>query len=193
MKKLYSLVFMVVILATLTYGIIEWRASKLTTADAINTELVPDFIAETLNSNIYNKDGKLSYGISANRMEHYADLAVTHFEYPKYTLYPKFPLSAGKESSPWQISAKEGTLYSNNRVILENRVKLISTDKNSLIQEIHGKYLELDLKTNIISSEQTILIQGKGFTMYGSGLIVDLNSTKMTLTEHVQTIYKKAS
>ena len=60
-----------------------------------------------------------------------------------------------------------------------------------MIQEVHGKNLEMDLKTNIISSEQTILILGKGFTMYGSGLIVDLNTTQMTLTEHVQTIYKK--
>ena len=193
MSKLYSLALTILLFATLTYGIIEWRTAKLTNTDIINTELVPDFIADTLNSNIYNKDGKLSYGISANRMEHYADLAVTHFEYPKYTLYPTANLSSDEKSSPWKISAKEGTLYSNNRVVLENRVKLISTDKDSLIQEIHGKYLELDLKTNIISSEQSILIQGKGFTMYGSGLIVDLNSTKMTLTEHVQTIYKKNS
>jgi len=27
--------------------------------------------------------------------------------------------------------------------------------------------------------------------MYGSGLIVDLNTKQMTLTEHIQTIYKK--
>jgi lipopolysaccharide export system protein LptC len=76
-------------------------------------------------------------------------------------------------------------------VKLKNRVRLIATDEESLIQEVHGKNLEMDLKTNIISSEQTILILGKGFTMYGSGLIVDLNTTQMTLTEHVQTIYKK--
>jgi lipopolysaccharide export system protein LptC len=27
--------------------------------------------------------------------------------------------------------------------------------------------------------------------MYGSGLIIDLNTKQMTLTEHVRTIYKK--
>ena len=93
--------------------------------------------------------------------------------------------------APWKVSAKEGTLYNNNRVILESRVLLSATNPDSLIQNIHGKYLELDLTTNILSSEQAILVQGKGFTMYGSGLIVDLNTTQMTLTEHVQTIYKK--
>lgn len=67
----------------------------------------------------------------------------------------------------------------------------MATSPDSLIQEINCKYLELDLNTNIISSDQTILIQGKDFTMYGSGLIIDLNTKQMTLTEHVQTIYKK--
>ena len=77
--------------------------------------------------------------------------------------------------------------------MLKNRVRLTATEPGSLIQEIHCKYLELDLNTNIISSDQTILIQGKDFTMYGSGLIIDLNTKQMTLTEHVQTIYKKAT
>jgi lipopolysaccharide export system protein LptC len=75
-------------------------------------------------------------------------------------------------------------------VKLEDRVSLKATDTDSLIQEIHGKYLELDLNTNIISSEQTIYIKGKEFTMYGSGLIVDLNTKQMTLKQHVQTTYK---
>lgn len=66
-----------------------------------------------------------------------------------------------------------------------------STEPDSLIQEIHCKYLELDLNTNIISSDQTILVQGKNFTMYGSGLVIDLNTKQMALTEHVQTIFKK--
>ena len=74
---------------------------------------------------------------------------------------------------------------------LQNRVKLEATDADSILQEIHGKYLELDLNTNILSSEQTIVIQGKGFTMYGSGIIVDLNTKQWTLTEHVQSVYSK--
>jgi lipopolysaccharide export system protein LptC len=96
-----------------------------------------------------------------------------------------------KKNYPWKLSAKEATLYKNNRVILNHRVHLRSTDESSLIQEIHCKYLELDLNTNIISSDQTVMVQGKDFTMYGSGLIIDLNTKQMTLTEHVRTIYKK--
>lgn len=187
MSRLYSLAIAAFIISILVYGAIEWHNGEQPDTQTTELQSSPDFIAEQLTTNIYDQTGKLSHEISATRMEHYADLTLTHFEFPKYTLYPK------NNSLPWQVSASEGTLNNNNRVILQNRVKLVATDKDSLIQEIQGKYLELDLNTNILSSNQTILIQGKDFTMYGSGLIVDLNTTQMTLTEHVQTIYKKTS
>lgn len=185
MNRLYSLALVILLLSLTGYGVIQWRASQVENTQTADTELIPDFIAEALKSNIYNDKGRLSHKIDAQRMEHYADLSFTHFEYPTYTLYPK------DDSLPWKLEALEGTLYSNNRVVLKNRVKLLATAPDSLIQEINCKYLELDLNTNIISSDQTILIQGKDFTMYGSGLIIDLNTKQMTLTEHVQTIYKK--
>jgi len=209
MTRTNFLAFLVLLLGAMTYGIVEWRQSQITPGESVESDLTPDFIAEALKSDIYTESGQLSHVIIADRMEHYAKLEVTHFELPNYTLYPKShsnkntvfsnslagensPAFLSKESSsPWKLSAKEATLYKNNRVILNHRVHLRATDENSLIQEIHCKYLELDLNTNIISSDQTVMIQGKDFTMYGSGLIIDLNTKQMTLTEHVRTIYKK--
>ncbi len=209
MTRINFLALLVLLLGAMTYGIIEWRQSQVIQGENIENELTPDFIAEALKSDIYTESGQLSHAIVADRMEHYAKLEVTHFELPNYTLYPrshaaKAPLqgdtlvakkshgsSPAKTSLPWKLNAKEATLYKNNRVILNHRVHLSATDKNSLIQDIHCKYLELDLNTNIISSDQTVMVQGKDFTMYGSGLIVDLNTKQMTLTEHVRTIYKK--
>ena len=185
MNRIYSATIAFFLFAIATYGLIEWYSAKEVDTSVLDNSNEPEFIAENLNSDIYQDAGNLSYVVEAQRMEHYEQLEVTHFEYPRYTLYPK------NNKPTWQVTANEGTLYNNNRVRLENRVRLIATDKESLIQEVHGKNLEMDLKSNIISSEQTILILGKGFTMYGSGLIVDLNTTQMTLTEHVQTIYKK--
>ncbi len=185
MSRIYLATITFFLLAITTYGLLEWYGAKAETSNILNKANNPEFIAENLNSDIYKASGALSYNVEAQRMEHYAQLEVTHFEYPRYTLYPR------NNKPTWQVTANEGTLYNNNRVKLENRVRLIATDEDSLIQEVHGKNLEMDLRTNIISSEQTILILGKGFTMYGSGLIVDLNTTQMTLTQHVQTIYKK--
>lgn len=189
MTRLYSFALFNLIIAIIIYGALEWRKSTELTIGSIDNELTPDFIAESLKSHTFSKSGDISHVIDAQRMEHYAKIAVTHFEFPNLTLYPNN--NEDNIGKTWQVSAKEATLYANNRVKFKNRVRLITTDKKSLIQEIHGKYLELDLNTNIVSSEQTILILGKGFTMYGSGLIVDINTKQMTLTEHVQTIYNK--
>lgn len=185
MTRLYSLTFFILLLSGVIYGTIQWQNSLVEQDESLVAELIPDFIAEMLNSDFYNKQGLLSYEIDAERMEHFAGLEVTKFDLPLYTIYPK------DQSSPWKISAQEATLYNNNRVVLKNRVILTSTESSSLIQEIHCKYLELDLNTNIISSDQTILVKGKHFTMYGSGLIIDLNTKQMALTEHVQTIFEK--
>jgi len=185
MTRLYGLAVFVLLMCYITYSVIEWRSTNVNNEQTIDKQLEPDFIAESLASTIYNKSGLLSHVIDAQRMEHYTDLEFTHFEYPQYTLFPK------SKSKPWKLSANEATLYSNNRVILEGRVRLHATDKSSLIKEINCKYLELDLNTNIISSDQTVMIQGKNFITYGSGLIVDLNTKQMTLTEHVQTTYEK--
>ena len=118
-------------------------------------------------------------------MEHYADLEVSFFESPQYTLYPQ------EQGQTWKVSAQEATLYKDNRVELKNKVQIKATEIDSLIQEIHCKTIALDLKTNIISSEQSVVVYGKDFTMYGSGLIIDLNTKQMTLTQHERTIYKK--
>ncbi|WP_448549723.1 LPS export ABC transporter periplasmic protein LptC [Thalassotalea fusca] len=187
MNRLYGAAFSFFVFAILIYAVVEWHQSKQPTLTDLDNDIAPDFIAETLSSDIYNKEGKLAYNIDAKRMEHFADYEVTHFDQPKYTLYPK-----GGEA-PWKVSAIDGTLYSNNLVKLENRVTLMSTDASSLVREIHGSYLELNLRTNVLSSEQAIMIIGNGFTIYGSGLVVDLNTTQMTLNEHVQTIYKKSN
>ncbi len=196
MTRLNFLALLTLLLGAMAYGIIEWRNGQITPGESIESELTPDFIAEALKSNIYTQLGQLSHTIVADRMEHYAKLEVTHFELPNYTLYPtnntqSKTSSIEKQNYPWKLSAKEATLYKNNRVILNHRVHLAATDESSLIQEIHCKYLELDLNTNIISSDQTVMVQGKDFIMYGSGLIIDLNTKQMTLTEHVRTIYKK--
>ncbi|OKY26129.1 MULTISPECIES: LPS export ABC transporter periplasmic protein LptC [Thalassotalea] len=187
MSRTQVLSFLFFAFAIAAYSVLEWHHTKKEDIEVVENNITPDFIAESLKSEAFSLLGSLTYRIDARRMEHYNELAVTYFEYPKYTLYPK------DSDVPWKISANEGTLYNSNRVKLENNVLLISTDEKSLIREIHGKYLELDLNTNIISSENRIEIKGVDFAMQGTGLIIDLNTKQVTLTQHEQTIYQPSA
>jgi lipopolysaccharide export system protein LptC len=184
MNRTYLLASLLFLLALISYLFLDWQEQQTKPQADTEMELIPDYVAQRLTSKIYNENGKLSHKVSANRMEHYELLDFTHFEFPIYTLYPE------RGELPWQISANEAVLYSNNKIVLEDRVLLKATDINSPIREIHCKYLEMDLTANIITSDQAIIIQGSDFTMYGSGLEVDLNSSTMKLKQHVQTVYK---
>lgn len=186
MNRLSVLSILFFIGSALIYAVLEWQAVDISTEQAQTEEVLPDFIAESLKSKTYSEQGHVRYKIDADRMEHYSNLAITHFEMPTYTIYPE-------NDETWIISAQEGTLYNNSRVKLVQNVRISSTNENALISEVQGKHLEIDLTNNIISSEQSILIQGKDFTMQGAGLIIDLNSNKMTLAKHVRTTYEKHS
>ena len=185
MNRLNSLALFFLVLSALVYGVIEWRSASVKQDTLIVDEQRPDFIAEKLESKIFSELGQLSHTIEADRMEHYAELEVSYFERPNYTLYPQ------KDNKPWKISAQEATLYKDNRVELNTQVKIQATEADSFIKNIYCKKIALDLKTNIISSEQAVVVVGKDFTMYGSGLIINLNTKQMTLKQHERTNYKK--
>ena len=185
MNRLNSIALFVLLLSALIYGIIEWRTASIDQYTSVIYDRRPDFIAEKLESKIYSDLGQLTHTVAAARMEHYDDLEISYFEAPNYTLYPQ------KGALPWQISAREATLYKDKRVELKNQVHIQATQSDSLIKEIHCKKIILDLTTNIISSEQPVVVVGKDFTMYGSGLIIDLNTKQMTLTQHERTTYKR--
>lgn len=184
MYRTYLLATLLFIVAATSYLYFEHMDKPNQSADTQESELVPDFVAEALTSKLYTQQGKLAHWVKASHMEHFSQLGFTTFDNAKYTIYPE------NDSLPWDVSANEAVLYDTNKLMLEKRVHLVNTDLDSPIREIHTNYLEFDLNTNIITSDQTIIIEGDGFTMYGSGLQVDLNTQAMSLNQHVQTVYK---
>ena len=58
-------------------------------------------------------------------------------------------------------------------------VKFITTD-----------YLEINLDTNMVTTDNPIKIEGEKLTIEGQGLIADLTAGKVSLTKHVETHFK---
>ncbi|TKB47892.1 LPS export ABC transporter periplasmic protein LptC [Thalassotalea mangrovi] len=184
MTRLHTISTVIFAVALAIYGYIQWQNANTLDALMATDEELPEFIASDLRTSRFDADGNLTHTIYAQQMQHYADSEETLFQYPSYTLYPN------DGTTPWNISANNGKLIANRELILERRVRAVAEQQDNFISEIHSKALQLDLINNTISSEQTIMIKGRDFTMYGSGLFVDIDTTKMTINEHVQTIYK---
>lgn len=185
MSRLHGISAFIFAIALAAYGYLQWQKAQLQPPSVVEVEETPAFTASKLSTSKYDNEGNLAHTIYAEKMTHYATLNETFIEGPQYKVYPS------NDAGEWHLTADKGKLGDDNILVLTDRVKIISKDKNSFISEIHGKSLVLDLTNSIISSEQSILIKGRDFTMYGSGLRVDTNKTTMTLSEHVQTIYKK--
>jgi lipopolysaccharide export system protein LptC len=113
-------------------------------------------------------------------MEHYEALGFAVFQNPVYTLY----LDDGQ---PWQVTAGEGTLYTNNRIQLEKDVKIVNLRSQEYIKQITTEYIEIDLQDKTLSSDQKVTISGLNYEVNSIGIFGNLTTQQYELKDHVQT------
>jgi len=148
--------------------------------DANSLSVVPNYQAVNLNSMLYDKEGKLSHQVVADKMEHYEDLGFAIFENPVYTLY----LDGGE---PWRVTAAEGTLNDNNSIELEKNVKIVNLRSQEYVKQITTEYIKINLQDKTLYSDQLVEISGVDYTVKSIGLNGNLSTQQYELTQHVQT------
>ncbi|MFT4653603.1 MAG: lipopolysaccharide export system protein LptC [Kangiellaceae bacterium] len=153
---------------------------ELKVADSSDLDSVPNYQAVNLNSKLYDKEGKLSHQVVAQRMEHYESLGVAVFHNPIYTIY----LDDGE---PWQVTASEGRLYTNNKILLKNNVKIVNLRSQEYIRQISTEYIEIDLLDKTLSSDQKVTISGLNYEVNSIGFFGNLTTQQYEFKEHVQT------
>lgn len=147
--------------------------------DALNAA----YQAKNLTTKLYDKAGNLSHQVFAEQMQHFDLLGFILFEKPKYTLYPK-----GGEAS-WQLTAKEGTLYDNEVLQLENDVNIHSLLPDEFVQTVQTEFIEVLLNEQTVRSDEAVTISGSHYTIKGNGFTADLQKQNYELQNHVETIY----
>lgn len=151
---------------------------------AVDVSARPDYIADNLKSVEYNELGLVNSRVSAKHMEHYEEDNMTYFTEPIYLVYPE------QGEAQWQLQSTKGTMNKNSgKVILENNVIINAINSSEPIQSIKTSYLELDLNTMIMTSDDNIYITGSDFIIEGVGLYADLNAENVKLTSQVNGTY----
>lgn len=145
----------------------------------------PNYQARNMKSTLYNESGSVNHRVFAASMEHYEILGFTLFEEPQYTIY------TDETESPWQIAAKEGTLYSDQRIELEQNVLLQSLNEQDFVQTIETSFVEIDLLNKTAKSDNPVTITGQDFVIKSNGVSVNLLTRKLELRDHVETIYRQ--
>ncbi|WP_100644519.1 LPS export ABC transporter periplasmic protein LptC [Alteromonas facilis] len=147
----------------------------------------PTYQAKNLRSALYDNDGQLSHRIFAQEMEHYEQLGFVYFKQPQYTIYME------DDQTPWRVTADEGTLYDDNRIQLERNVIIQSLSQEEFVKTISTEFLQINLETKIMTSDQAVTIVGEDYQIESDGLEADLNLKTYELQQHVQTIYSPSN
>ncbi|MFC3033009.1 LPS export ABC transporter periplasmic protein LptC [Pseudoalteromonas fenneropenaei] len=173
------LVFFIAIMAWLWYPYLN---SNIVASKPENELLVtPDYIAMDLQQSAYNKIGKLSHSVKAQKVEMYQGLGFSHFQYPIFTIY--------NQQQSWQLTANEATLYENNTLILEGNVVATNQGEASMVEKITAAHIRVDINNKTLLSEQPVVISGPNLTITGKGLHADLNTDIIELNNHTRTTY----
>ncbi|GIU22703.1 LPS export ABC transporter periplasmic protein LptC [Shewanella sp. MBTL60-007] len=145
----------------------------------------PDYIIDDLRSIEYNELGLINSEVSAKHMEHFDSVNMTYFTEPVYLIYPD------DGQAQWRLRSEKGSLNkATGKVALENNVIIDSISPEEPIQTLSTSYLELDLNTMIMTSDETIHVTGNEFVIQGLGLYADLNAQSVKLVSQVEGIYE---
>ncbi len=144
--------------------------------------LVPDFTAMLLHQELFDQNGNLKQEVFSQKMEHFAELSLTYFEGPEFIIYQN-------DKPYWRLSAQIGSMQ-DGRLILDKNVVMYQLTDNELVTTIETEYLEINLNTQVVTTDKAIIIKGRRSTIEGQGLKADLKAGKVKLTQHVRTILK---
>jgi len=175
------------ILAMLMY-IPTWMEEQPETQEnRENDALKPAYKAKNLTTTLYNQNGELNHKVFAESMEHYDQLGFVLFQQPKYTLYTE------NASSPWVVTADEGTLYNNELIQLENQVNIENQTGDDFVRSISTKYIQINLETKQMTSDQPVEILGTQYVILSNGFNANLRTQEYELLDHVQTTYSPSN
>ena len=156
---LFALLFLVA-LAAWQLGEIELVPEP--TAKVENYQ--PDFTAKNLVTTRFNEQGKRAERLESEYAEYYQILEQATFNKPVVYMFDE------QGEAEWKVTAETGVLNTDDNVILRDKVHLDGLLPASFISTLDTPYLELDLVTQDVRSNQHISIVGQEFQTEGVGL-----------------------
>jgi lipopolysaccharide export system protein LptC len=147
---------------------------------------VPNYQALTMRSTLYNKEGKISHQVYADKMEHFDLLGFTLFKHPVYTLF-------AQSGHPWSIRANEGTLYDDQRLQFETDVEISGVDADDLLQKVNTQFVEVNLSDKTMNSDQYVSIIGPNYVVNSNGFKANLETQQYELFDHVKTVFQPSA
>lgn len=192
-----------VILGLIALGSLGWfyslNSDKPDLSNLVKKPDSPYYIGNKMETTVFSPEGKKQYLSTADKVKHYTVDGHTEFEMPLVYLFDvSISNNAEKsnnsakllESQSWKLSAKKAKLTKDEMLYLEGDVIAESLEPTSRLQRIETQVAEVNLKTQDISSDTMVKINGQNFNSTGLKMIGNLRQQIATLKEQVKTYYE---
>ncbi|MFT4924344.1 MAG: lipopolysaccharide export system protein LptC [Phenylobacterium sp.] len=155
----------------------------------------PAYVAVNLNRLVYDESGNRVQKLTAQKMTYYKSTNRAEFDQPLLIVKSerknaKINNNKANTISQWRISANSGILYNNERLHLTQDVNAVNLNTTEYINSIEAQTIQMNIKDNILLSDNAVQINGDDVTMVGSGLVANLNDQQIELIKHAETIYQ---
>lgn len=163
----------------------------------VKTDNSPDYIGNKMETTVFSPDGKKQYLALSDKVEHYTFDEHTDFSVPLVYLY-NTPTNEQEKptekdllaSQSWKLSARKAKLTKDQMLYLEGDVVAQSLEPTSRLQRVETQAAVVNLKTQDITSDTTVKINGQNFNSTGLKLVGNLRQQVATLKEQVKTYYE---
>jgi lipopolysaccharide export system protein LptC len=155
-----------------------------TAVNAPAQDYQPDSTARQVALQRFNVAGQLTEALQAPEVTYYHGLNATHITAPELVLYNPTGLPQ------WRLTAKEGVFNLEDNVILREQVKVEDLQHSAPLDTLTTSYLEIDLISEKIRSNQMIYLLGPNVTVQGRGLDGDLKQKRVELLEEGYALYR---
>ncbi|EIJ67700.1 LPS export ABC transporter periplasmic protein LptC [Pasteurella bettyae] len=181
-----------IILATIALVLLAWfytlNQEKPDLTELIKAPESPEYIGEKMETTIFSPTGKKQYLAYSDKVQHYNNDGHTDFVNP--VVYVLDIEGENKQTQSWKLTAKNAKLTKDNLLYLTGNVIAESLDKLSQLQKIETNQAIVNLKTQDITSDTIVTIQGLNFISSGLKMTGNLKQQIATLQEQVKTHYE---
>ncbi|OOF61365.1 LPS export ABC transporter periplasmic protein LptC [Rodentibacter pneumotropicus] len=158
----------------------------------------PDYIGQKMETTVFSPDGKKQYLAISDKVEHFSQDGKTNFTTPLVYLFntagdnqkQKNETAKLLESQSWKLSAQKAVLTKDKMLYLEGNVVAESLEPTSRLQRVETQSAVVNLKTQDITSDTMVKINGQNFNSTGLKMVGNLRQQVATLKEQVKTYYE---
>ena len=159
----------------------------------------PDYIGDKMETTVFSPEGKKQYLALSNKVEHFSQDGKTNFVSPLVYLFDsptrnqeenKKETAKLLEAQSWKLSAQKAVLTKDEMLYLEGDVVAESLEPTSRLQRVETQSAVVNLKTQDITSDTTVKINGQNFNSTGLKMVGNLRQQVATLKEQVKTYYE---